>query len=167
MYKDESLSSAYAGAGWAFPSETYLSTPPALVHFQGHEVLRRDLFPPLSHFDPGDIYRSHDVHEVLYDSLTPNIYIGDPIDWYNRFTRQLAPTPSQRYWNYNFDKYLRKSWRSANPVQHRLQQQIRKRSTLPEMREACLRRLYGDQDEGRPPRRAAAIAGEVRRCSCM
>ena len=46
MYRKETIVAAYEGAGWAFPTETYRSTPPLRVHHQGFEIIRHVHFPP-------------------------------------------------------------------------------------------------------------------------
>jgi hypothetical protein len=61
MYRKETITTAYEGAGWAFPVETYRDTPHARVHFQGFEILRRMHFPPT-------LFPS----QVLAESLEPN-----------------------------------------------------------------------------------------------
>ena len=46
MYRNETITAAYEGAGWAFPTETYCFSPPLRVHHQGFEIIRRAHFPP-------------------------------------------------------------------------------------------------------------------------
>ena len=45
MYRKETIATAYKGAGWAFPTKTYRSTPPLRVHHQGFEIIRCAHFP--------------------------------------------------------------------------------------------------------------------------
>jgi hypothetical protein len=61
MYRKEMIAAAYEGASWAFPVETYRSTPHACVYFQGFEILYRMHFPPT--LVPS---------QVLAESLEPN-----------------------------------------------------------------------------------------------
>ena len=44
MYRKETIAAAYEGAGWAFPTETNIYTPPVRVHHQGFEIIRRCTF---------------------------------------------------------------------------------------------------------------------------
>ena len=46
MYRKETITAAYEGAGWTFPTENYYFTPPPCVHHQGFEIIRRAHFPP-------------------------------------------------------------------------------------------------------------------------
>ena len=47
MYRKETITAAYEGAGWVFfPTETYHSIPPLCVHHQGFEIIRCAHFPP-------------------------------------------------------------------------------------------------------------------------
>ena len=46
MYRKETIAAAYEGAGWAFSTETYCSTPPLCVHNQGFEIICHAHFPP-------------------------------------------------------------------------------------------------------------------------
>jgi hypothetical protein len=61
MYRKETITATYEGAGWAFPVETYRDTPHAWVHFQGFEILRHMHFPP-----------ALILSKVLTKSLEPN-----------------------------------------------------------------------------------------------
>ena len=40
MYRKETITAAYEGAGWTFPTENYCFTPPLRVHHQGFEIIR-------------------------------------------------------------------------------------------------------------------------------
>ena len=44
MYKTETITADYEGAGWAFPTETCHHPPPLRVHYQGFEIIRRAHF---------------------------------------------------------------------------------------------------------------------------
>ena len=46
MYRKETITTAYEGAGWAFPTETYHYTPPLRVYHQVFEITRNAHFPP-------------------------------------------------------------------------------------------------------------------------
>jgi hypothetical protein len=61
MYRKETITIAYEGAGWAFPVETYRNTSHTYIHFQGFEILRRMHFPP-----------TLILSQVLAESLEPN-----------------------------------------------------------------------------------------------
>ena len=44
MYKNKTITAAYEGAGWTFPTENYCFTPPLRVHHQGFEIIHRAHF---------------------------------------------------------------------------------------------------------------------------
>ena len=46
MYRKETITAAYEGAGWAFPTETCHHPPPLRVYHQGFEIIHRAHFPP-------------------------------------------------------------------------------------------------------------------------
>ena len=46
MYRNKTITAAYEGAGWAFPTETCHHTPPLGVYHQVFEIIRRAHFPP-------------------------------------------------------------------------------------------------------------------------
>ena len=46
MYRKETTTAAYEGAGWTLPTETYCFSPPLRVHHQGFEIICRAHFPP-------------------------------------------------------------------------------------------------------------------------
>ena len=61
MYRKETITAAYEGAGWTFPTENYCFTPPLRVHHQGFEIIRRALFLLLLF-----------LSQILESSLEPN-----------------------------------------------------------------------------------------------
>ena len=46
MHRNKTITAAYEGAGWVFPTETYYFPPPPHVHHQGFEIIHRAHFPP-------------------------------------------------------------------------------------------------------------------------
>ena len=61
MYRKETITAAYEGAGRTFPTENYCFTPPLRVHHQGFEIIRRALFLLLLF-----------LSQILESSLEPN-----------------------------------------------------------------------------------------------
>ena len=96
MYRKETIAAAYEGAGWAFPTETYRSTPPLHVHHQGFEIIRRTHFPP-----------TLVLSQLLESSLEPNWLPPADVmaDEWGFVKRSDAPYQSE--WNEAFDSYHR------------------------------------------------------------
>jgi hypothetical protein len=94
MYRKETIASAYEGAGWAVPVETYRLTPHTRVHFQGVEILR------CMHFPPALI-----PSKVLTKSLEPNWLPPAKVmadEW--SFVK-MSDAPYQAEWNEAFDSH--------------------------------------------------------------
>ena len=124
MYRKETIAAAYEGAGWAFPTETYRSTPPLRVHHQGFEIIRRVHFPPT-------LVSS----QLLESSLEPNWLPPADVmadEW--GFVKRLD-TPYQSEWNEAFDSYHRSIFRRdpAYKSQHRLQRLFKSVQTQDEL----------------------------------
>jgi hypothetical protein len=94
MYKKETIASAYEGASWAFPVETYRRTPATHVHFQGFEILRRMHFPPA--LIPS---------KVLTESLEPNWLPPAEVMADERGFVTMSDAPYQAEWNKAFDSH--------------------------------------------------------------
>ena len=112
IYRKETIATAYEGAGWAFPTKTYRSTPPLCVHHQGFEIIRRVHFPPT-------LVSS----QLLESSLEPNWLPPTDVmadEW--EFVKRLD-APYQSEWNEAFDSYHCSIFRQdlAYKSQHRLQ----------------------------------------------
>ena len=122
MYRKETIATAYEGAGWAFPTETYRS--PLHVHHQGFEIIRRAHFPPT-------LVSS----QLLESSLEPNWL--PPVDvmadeW--GFVKR-SDTPYQSEWNEAFDSYYHSIFRRdpAYKSQHCLQHLFKSAQTQNEL----------------------------------
>ena len=113
MYRKETIATAYKGAGWAFPTETYRHTPPVCVHNQGFEIIRRAHFPPT-------LVSS----QLLESSLEPNWpppadVMADEWEFVKR-----SDAPYQSEWNEAFDSYHRSifhrdpTYKSQHCLQH-------------------------------------------------
>ena len=94
MYRQETIATAYEGAGWAFPSKTTARTPNICVHNQGFEIIR------CMHF-PSTLVLS----QLLELSLEPNWLPPADVmaDEWGFVKRSDAPLQSD--WNEAFDSY--------------------------------------------------------------
>jgi len=82
MYRHETISSAYEGAGWAFPTKTYWHALPTHIHFQGYEIICRSHLPP--HSNPYALY-------ILEESLDPNWQVPEEYQEAHYYRRTEAP----------------------------------------------------------------------------
>ena len=145
MYRKETIAAAYEGAGWAFSTETYRSTPSLRVHNQGFEIIRCAHFPPT-------LVSS----QLLESSLEPNWLPPADVmanEW--GFVKRLD-APYQSEWNEAFDSYYRSIFRRdpAYKSQHRLQRLFKSAQTQDE-----LDAIYKGLAE-RPRRRRNRVAGQ-------
>ena len=124
MYRKETIAAAYEGAGWAFPTETYCSTPPLRVHHQGFEIIHRAHFPP-----------TLVLSQLLESSLEPNWLPPTDVmanEW--GFVKR-SDTTYQSEWNEAFDSYHQSIFRRdpAYKSQHCLQHLFKSAQTQDEL----------------------------------
>jgi hypothetical protein len=152
MYRKETITAAYEGAGWAFPVETYRNTPHTRVHFQGFEILRRMHFPPT--LVPS---------QVLAESLEPNWLPPTEVmaDEWGFVKRTEAPYLAE--WNEAFNSYHRFLFRRdpAYKSQRRLQCLFKSTQTQNEL-DAIYEGLK-ERPHGRRNRRAVQEGERLRR----
>ena len=113
MYHHEAISSAYEGAGWAFPTKTYWHTLPTRIHFQGYEIICCSHLP-----SPSNPYAS----DILEESLNPNWQV--PEEYQEAHYDRKHEAPLQRDWNTAFDACYRPAFYS-NPA-YKTQCQLQK-----------------------------------------
>lgn len=98
-YWDETLFSLVQSIGWAVPTQSY-NDPHihrCLIHFQGHEILRKWDFPP----SPAVTMLLQSMHHDF--QVTPQ----RPAGWYE--------VPTVQEWNESFDKEMRRIHYEKNP----------------------------------------------------
>ena len=104
MYHHETISSAYEGTSWAFPTKTYWHALPTCIHFQGYKIICHSHLPP--HSNPYVLY-------ILKESLDPNWQVPKEYQEARYYRRTEAPL--QQDWNMAFDARYCLAFHS-NPV---------------------------------------------------